>query len=372
MFKLSRSVSTGVFYPEIDGLRFFAILPVVMAHSFAVYEHNVFKVGGVAANQGLWAFSAGDLGVQIFFVISGYILGMSFFKLARADKKPNLKRFYARRLTRLEPPYIVIMTFFFVVSLILGRFGFFEGLGHYLASIFYLHNIVYEQGSIINTVAWTLEVEFQFYLLAPLLYFIYKLSLTKAVAFFVCLLVVFIIASHAMGTYKWSILTHGHFFILGAFLHLLPEYSKKVCFPYGCLNIVIFLMLLLVFYQLDYQYSSFEGNTIKVICLFVLFSLALESVAVKSILSSPFLYLIGGMCYSIYLLHYPLLSMLSKIWLFLGGGGFIFFLIVSIFIVLGVSILFFVAVERPFMDPRIFELLKRKIGFLGNEREQER
>ena len=103
MIKLTRYTSTGKFYPEIDGLRFFAILPVVLDHASAVYNENVTDITSILNSSYDWLFKAGDLGVQLFFVISGYILGNGFYRAALANKKPNLRNYYFRRLTRLEP-----------------------------------------------------------------------------------------------------------------------------------------------------------------------------------------------------------------------------------------------------------------------------
>src|SRR5690606_32558635 len=115
----------------------------------------------------------GDKGVWIFFAISGFILSYAFAKhfyirdlsVAQFD----LKGYFIRRLTRLEPPYI-ISTFilFFFTGLVLTQ-NFSTLWGNLAATLTYTHNVAYGKWSPINPVTWSLEVEVQFYILAPFL-----------------------------------------------------------------------------------------------------------------------------------------------------------------------------------------------------------
>ena len=74
-----------------------------------------------------WMRSYCGIGVPIFYCLSGFILSMPFGKeVLLQGKRVAIKQFYGRRLTRLEPPYIIALTTFFCVSY------YFEGafLGH--------------------------------------------------------------------------------------------------------------------------------------------------------------------------------------------------------------------------------------------------
>ena len=83
--------------------------------------------------------------------------------------------YFLRRLTRLEPPYILALLLRAVLLLATGVRQFHFVLVHLLVSILYLHNIVFGVASRIEAVSWTLEIEVQFYCLAPLLTLIYKI-----------------------------------------------------------------------------------------------------------------------------------------------------------------------------------------------------
>ena len=110
---------------------FFAILPVVLDHAWWTYHANVGDPGISLDSLLGRAFSAGELGVQLFFVISGYVLGLGFYRATNEARGVGLKKYFLWRLRRLEPPYVLIMTIFFVLLLGIGQFGFTEGFGHY-------------------------------------------------------------------------------------------------------------------------------------------------------------------------------------------------------------------------------------------------
>jgi len=158
---LSRSVPTIHGYrPEIDGLRALAVIAVIINHF----------------NKAL--LPSGYLGVDIFFVISGYVITAS---LSRGDSKnlaEFLGRFYARRIRRLVPAMVV---FVLVTSVLICLFNPEPGisLSTGRASLFGFSNLYllkrstdyFAQSTELNPFmhTWSLGVEEQFYLLFPLL-----------------------------------------------------------------------------------------------------------------------------------------------------------------------------------------------------------
>jgi peptidoglycan/LPS O-acetylase OafA/YrhL len=186
--RLSRVTSTGRFVPEIDGLRFMAIMAVVLFH----IQKHVFPAWTDFAGLGATCSTAGEgavialrgvintgwIGVQLFFIISGFILSTPFAEhhLTGASA-PTLGKYFVRRVTRLEPPYIINLLLLYGLTVWLSWYCVSGGSGksagelapHLLASLLYSHNIAYGDHSLINNVAWTLEIEVQFYILAPLL-----------------------------------------------------------------------------------------------------------------------------------------------------------------------------------------------------------
>lgn len=152
------------FVPQIDGLRFVAICAVILYHMQGYVEH---ALGGTRPDTFLHhLLHRGDFGVPLFFALSGYIIACPFL----GTKPPPMRAYFMRRITRLEPPYIISMLVIFLLKVVVSGFAIAALLPHLLASLVYLHGILYGAPSLINVVAWSLEVEWQFYLLAPLLF----------------------------------------------------------------------------------------------------------------------------------------------------------------------------------------------------------
>ena len=172
LWKLRRITSGGSWIAELDGLRFVAILSVVLYH---IYAQILVKSGHPVVVQSRYAFLGtavgnGDRGVRLFFVISGFVLGLGFARQHLGlGKAVNLKKYFLRRITRLEPPYILNLVFCALVAFVYYRQSLRHMIPHLLASVLYLHSLAYRMPSVINGVTWSLEVEIQFYILAPLI-----------------------------------------------------------------------------------------------------------------------------------------------------------------------------------------------------------
>ena len=120
---------------------------------------------------------AGYLGVDLFFLISGFLLALPWFVHAADGRRaPSAREFYARRVRRIVPAYYVqlVVLFTVVLPLLLGagywRSDLYVYLFNAVAHALFLHNTTpLTSGSMqINGALWTLAVEAQFYLLIPL------------------------------------------------------------------------------------------------------------------------------------------------------------------------------------------------------------
>ena len=171
-----RVTSGGPVLAELDGLRAVAILPVVLFHAtLSLYlkgaEGQVSSLTGsdeVFRSPLGWVVANGFLGVQLFFVISGFVVVLPF---ARArllgERPPSLGRYYLKRITRIEPPYVIALATFFVGTLVIAPEN--AHLRDYLAGLFYLRTALFGNEPWAFFISWSLEIEVQFYLLAPLL-----------------------------------------------------------------------------------------------------------------------------------------------------------------------------------------------------------
>jgi peptidoglycan/LPS O-acetylase OafA/YrhL len=188
---LRRKTSGVSFVPQIDGLRFIAIFTVFTVHVVAY-------VLGMKPNSSSWLATNYEhlaRGVQLFFVISGFVIAMPFIKAARHGMSaPPLKDYFLRRLTRLEPPFLIAMALTYAALVLVHHASARALLPHLLATCTYTHAMIYGSKSPIAFITWSLEIEIQFYLIAPLIMSAQRLqSFTRRVV-----LVVLALASLAL------------------------------------------------------------------------------------------------------------------------------------------------------------------------------
>jgi peptidoglycan/LPS O-acetylase OafA/YrhL len=372
--RFSRRTSSGRFIPEVDGLRFVAIGLVVVFHLDDYVGRTI--TGGDPGTGGV-DFAGrylpnGNRGVQLFFVLSGFILALPFARhFLGASQRPSTLGYYRRRLTRLEPPYVVAMCGLAVAAVALGTLDGSQAIRHLTASLGYVHTIVFGAPSRINGVAWTLEVEVQFYLLAPLLAFVFAVPsrlhrravLGVAAVAAAVLQIAFLDAEATRASL--SLLNFIQYFLVG-FLFAdvyLTDWSESPIRDSRRWDLVALIgWPVLVFLDL----SANVARLVLPALLFVLFCATFRGSAARGAFRLHVLTTIGGMCYTIYLLHYPLLSILHRATGDVPVEDYETALVMqfAIFVplLLAVSAGFFLAVERPCMDPGWVGRVRRRFA----------
>lgn len=217
------SATTSLKYrPEIDGLRAIAVLPVIFFHA------------------GFSAFSGGYIGVDVFFVISGFLI-TSILANDIENQNFSLKNFYERRMRRILPALFLVS----LVSVILGWLlmaptDFAELAGSLVAVALFASNIFFWQESdYFDTTAelqpllhtWSLAVEEQFYVFYPILLFaIWRFGQKKLFLILsIILLISLTLAQYAAGEFQsanfYLLPTRAWELMLGALTALLLRYK---------------------------------------------------------------------------------------------------------------------------------------------------
>lgn len=379
-----RVTSTGNFIAEVDGLRFLALAGVLVQHTYANYNRILpeGKLNGTFAKAGLidTALSTAGRGVELFFIISGFILAMPFIKQYLHEGKPvSISKYFLRRLTRLEPPYIVAMLLCFAARIFSGEPPE-EGAPSYfaslLASLGYVHNFVYQHNSYINGVAWSLEVEVQFYILAPALA---ALILTRSIGTRIILYATVFFAApfiqdlmeaylgYPVESSRKNLLGTFQFFVMGfalAELHM----AKVTCPVKGIASVGLGIAMLCAMFLIPFR-ESFVGSRMLFLGTAAIFYWLVISPGLwQRLFRATPLVLIGGMCYTVYLIHFPLLVLFARfakrIYVtdqFL--PNYLLHFILVIIPILIFSAAFYLLIEKPCMNPNWpSDLRKRLFG----------
>lgn len=348
---VARPHAAQEFVPQIDGLRFVAIMSVLLYH----LQDYVLKKSG-ADGDGSWlhlVLGQGFFGVQLFFAISGYILCRPFL----GGRKVSLKRYFARRFTRLEPPYIICMLLVYAAKVaVLGLLAV-DLLPNLLASLVYSHNLIFGRHSDVNGVAWSLEIEWQFYLLAPIIF----LAVVRAGAgmrHFVLWLAIAIgglayVAAPDLGhRVDLSILRQFGFFAAGIWVALMDEEHASMGRGSYALDLVGALAGIAIVSILASAHALQACLPALVTAILLA---GIRGKISRAVLGWWPVYCIGAMCYTIYLYHFFVVSMVGRAFSALVGWPGSTTLAIAMFsgiasiVVIAACLVPYLLIERPFM-----------------------
>jgi len=361
--RFRRITSSDSFIPEIDGLRFFAILPVMLLHVYKHYQRLFPDRIDEIIDQPFHTFlDFSGLGVEVFFVISGCILGMPFVSHALlGTRKVNIKRYFIRRITRLEPPFLICILGIYLAQVVVLKTDLsgFEA-GHFWATLTYTHSFIYGTWSPINPVTWSLETEVQFYILAPLLasLFLIRKKLQRRLILAGIIIVWTTIRAYTNTAFETYHLANSVFYFICLFLvgflfaDLMLLDLKKI--TKGYLWDIVCMLSMCGIYLFAWKNHSPVLHLLFLASIFMFFVSVFKSILWNRFFTSKLITTIGGMCYSLYLLHYPLIVFLLpytlKIQLFDDiRWNLLVQMVILIPLIIVITSVFFLAIERPCM-----------------------
>ncbi|WP_167797075.1 acyltransferase family protein [Pseudomonas fluorescens] len=342
--KVSTTLQLNNYRPDIDGLRAIAVISVILYH---------FKIQ---------LFSGGFVGVDIFFVISGYLITKGIL-----DKNSKgtfeFSDFYFRRVRRLIPALLVTIVASYIASFVLfspADFKQMSGSTLYALSgvsnvFFWMESGYFDTSSIVKPLlhTWSLSVEIQFYIIWPIVfYLIAKAGKVKLLA--TCLCVVAGCAAAVIYLDKDSsgafFLTpfRIHEFLFGAIVVLVERFRinkflNGLAYLFG---LVVILYSMMFF---DIRATKFPGYAALLPVLGAsLMIYAGNSTGFSAPLRSWLATKIGEISYSLYLVHWPIYVFVSYIFFEritpLGVVG----LLIATFIF---AFALYALIEKPFRSP---------------------
>jgi peptidoglycan/LPS O-acetylase OafA/YrhL len=343
--------------PEIDGLRAVAVTAVIIYHAQVNFFGHQF-------------FGGGFIGVDIFFVISGYLITSIILNELLTKGSFSFKYFYERRIRRILPVLLFVMLaslpfawiYLFPSSLIDFSKSILYSIG--FGSNFYFHYSGQEYGSLNGLFkpflhTWSLSVEEQYYIFFPIiLLFTYKyirkyLIHILIIGFIISLLLAdwtsknySSISFYFLHTRMWELLAGS---LLAYFESKFGRSSK-----FKILNFVSpFAGLILIGYSFLYFYDGMSHPSFYTllpiigVCLIIWFSN--ENELITKILSTKLFVGVGLISYSLYLWHYPIFSFV-KISGMVSGNIMGKLSLIPIILILSVSSYYLI--ERPFRNKK--------------------
>jgi len=349
MLQFRRITTQKRFIPQIDGLRFIAIASVVLFHIYAALERGAVPPP-IPLNNDL-----PKRGVELFFAISGFILGVPFAsRYLLGAPKVNLRSYFLRRLTRLEPPYFLALFASAAMQYLVAHRSFSDMAPHLLAHSLYVQNLIF--GGFVgsaNPAAWSLEVEIQFYLLVPFLAVMFSIGNAR-VRRTTILLTMLTTSVLSIPLYRsthlhYSILYYCPFFLAGFLLcdFYVTRGEWRQSFGWDALAFCLWPSVWLM--------SRNVGHVVLPLLIVIIYLAAFRGRILSAILSNRVIADIGGMCYSLYLFHAMIVYAVKHVTapLHFGENFWLYFILQSCLILPFVLLFcgaFFVLIERPCMD----------------------
>ncbi len=342
--------------PEIDFLRAIAVSAVI------IYHAKIYIFGDLL-------FAGGFLGVDIFFVISGYLISSLIFQELDKEKKFSFKRFYERRARRILPAlifviliclpfswiYILPTSFIDFAKSILFSLGF--------SSNFYFYFTGLEYGAesgllkpLLHT--WSLAIEEQFYLIFPLIFFlIFKFFYN----FRIKIIFAIILASFIFAIYFSNINPSLNFYLIlsriweiliGTLIYFFEKFREKQPSHFQSNLFVTLGLMAILFSFINIDSSQGHPNlnsAIPILSVGLIIYYSQKDAIVVKFLSNKIFTSIGLISYSLYLWHYPIFAF-SRIGYLTKN---IYHEILVALTILILSILTYYFIEKPFRSSQL-------------------
>ncbi len=350
----------GHWSKHIDGLRAIAVLSVLFYHA------NVFNVPG------------GFVGVDVFFVISGFLISRIIYDEIKSHGKLRVVDFYERRARRILPVFVVVTGAVIVAGYFLLLPNEFADLGRsatyasvFAANVFFYHETAYFGGFAITMPLlhyWSLGVEEQFYIVFPLIAFAIGRVAPKLLGVVVLSILgaSLALAEHYIGIdpktafylappRAWELMV-GSVLALPSFPHLTRRALREMISLVG----LAFIIFAVFKFDATTRFPGISASIPVFGSALILWACERGSTFVGALLSVRPLRSVGLWSYSIYMIHWPIVAF-ARVLLPQGFHG-IGFVIVVISIGLGCAS--YVLVEMPFRKPR--QILGRFVLFAAS------
>jgi peptidoglycan/LPS O-acetylase OafA/YrhL len=347
------------YLPHVDGLRAFAVLPVVLFH------------------LGVTAIPGGFVGVDTFFVISGYLItGILWREMDTAPETPgrfSIWAFYQRRALRILPALVVVLAAVVAVSAFVQTSGAQEALGkQVLAATLFVSNFYFwanedyfaadpSSQPLLHT--WSLAVEEQFYLIFPLVLLLIARLLKKHVLVVLAGLIVVSLAASILVT---PVAPSTAFYLLptrawelgaGALLAIWQMRRGRTSSNPWVATLGFALVIGSVFFINETMPFPGAVAILPVLGATLLIGWAKETWVGRVLEFRPLIY-VGAISYSLYLWHWPVIVF----WRTMTGNALDVFEMVLLFAIsFALAALSTAFVERPFRSKRARSLSPRRV-----------
>ena len=355
-----------------------AMLMVFGCHMY-LFTHNPALIVSVFGSRVdiFWVFTQFPSGVDLFMVLSGFCLFLPACKSETAMQKWHWQDFYKRRVRRIVPPYYAALLYSIALPYLLvvfyrllhqpAHWPPLEAPGVYVAFLLFAHTLFLSTFGHINGALWSMGLEAQFYLMFPVVIWGYRRFGLWMLAAMIGVSIIYRIIATVITT---PMSEHAQFlasaFFLGRWMQfalgmaaawLVAQWrqtgqERSAAWGTGVAlgSAALFAVTCAATPDLHWARSlllgvAFSGLTV---------ALCVSTTPVRALFENRFMTWLGYVSYSLFLLHWPTAYYLSEFFnkvLHVSGLTELFLLLtVGFAVTVGISYLFFLAAEKPFLS----------------------
>lgn len=318
-----------IYFENLDGLRFFCFLAVFLFHSF--HTDNPDIIANSAFNtikQDI--FGNGFLGVNFFFVLSGFLITYLLIEEKKLNGKINIPKFWVRRILRIWPLYFLCIFFGFVLFPLAKTLA--GGAPQESANIWYyltfINNFDYIHKGLPDApglgVLWSVAIEEQFYIVWPVI-----LSFFTLRNYWVPFVVIILGSLIFRAQYDIPIFHEMHTLscigdmAIGAFgawlFNLKPRFSNFIINMPRSLIVFFYVLLFAIFFFRDevllstYYLRIFERAFISTVILIIILEQCFSNNSFYKMNTFRRLSRLGIITYGLYCLHFIVISAVAAV-----------------------------------------------------------
>jgi peptidoglycan/LPS O-acetylase OafA/YrhL len=347
----------------LQALRGIAVLLVVCSHFYTVVSTDPLFLEVTPLPWINQAFSRGFLGVDIFFVLSGFLITSLLFKESEKNIRSNLKGFYSRRALRILPALYALIIVSFLIAIWEGSSLVYQWNSTWSALLF-ISNWTFEpfflqtQDDLGHL--WSLAVEEQFYIVWPIVFFtLRRLRIHWSAITFAMAVLVVVIAVYRNSLWSsqvpWLFIylkteTRSDAILIGCIFAYIFRYvsvSPKLLKTVGYISVI--LLIAVAYFCSDVEKGFlYQGgfSLIAFLAGMVILAVVLVPSFAGPVVNSRMIIWWGQRSYGIYLWHLPIFRLFGRNEFF--GSDFLR-IVIATGISLGVAELSWRVIEQPFI-----------------------
>jgi len=338
----------------LDSLRAIAALVVVLSHIELIKQTNNIP-------SCFTYMPSGNIGVVLFFVISGFLITTLLLQEKTKNKTISIKKFYTRRILRIWPLYYFVL----IISSVI--FSYHPQINTLVLCLTILPNIAHTMnyGWAVSPQIWSIGVEEQFYLIWPaLIKFIRSrllliLILIILIYTFLPHILLFIIKRTNLADSTIPKIINGIYFstkfnclALGGLLAYLVQHKSKIITVIRNKYLsILFILIPFILWGFNFEFSYFTSEIFA-----LLFCLLIANIINKKhyFFDNKILSFLGKISYGIYMYHWIIISLLIKWFLPLFKNKYfytnIFIYVLVLFFTILIATISYYTIERYFLN----------------------